>query len=165
MFICFHNKFSPVNCMHYINCDVNSSLLKYFWLLQKVCGTLDHSFITIRTIHNGATYTFTLVWYSAKQCTTHRSTSHLAHLYTYTVSFLWSRVEHRRLRSLVDDFAGHYCMAALESHNMLWPRLVFQSIWGQGDLGFFPASSIKFLTRNSLKSLWVCLAPQEGNRI
>ena len=38
--------------MHYIKYDVNSSLLTYFWLLQKVCGTLDHYFITTHIIHN-----------------------------------------------------------------------------------------------------------------
>ena len=38
--------------MHYIKYDVNSSLLTYFWLLQKVCGTLDHCFITTHIIHN-----------------------------------------------------------------------------------------------------------------
>jgi len=42
----FYNKFRPVNHMHYTKCGVNSSLLTQFWLLQKVCGTLDHCFIT-----------------------------------------------------------------------------------------------------------------------
>ena len=48
----FYNKFRPVNRMHYIKYGVNSSLLTYFWLLQKVCGTLDHCFITTYIIHN-----------------------------------------------------------------------------------------------------------------
>jgi len=30
MFSCFYNKFSPVNCTHYIKCGVNSSLLTLF---------------------------------------------------------------------------------------------------------------------------------------
>ena len=47
MFSCFC-KFRPVNCMHYIKCAVNSSLL--FWLLQ-VCGTLDQCFIAAHRIH------------------------------------------------------------------------------------------------------------------
>ena len=38
--------------MHYIKYGVNSSLLTYFWLLQKVCGTLDHCFIMTHSIHN-----------------------------------------------------------------------------------------------------------------
>ena len=49
VFIYFCNKFRPVNCMHYIKYDVNSSLLSYFWLLQD-CGTLDHCFITTHII-------------------------------------------------------------------------------------------------------------------
>jgi len=51
MFTYFYDKFSPVNHMHYIKCGVSRSLLTYFWLLQKVCGTLDHSFITTHSIH------------------------------------------------------------------------------------------------------------------
>jgi hypothetical protein len=48
----FYNKFRPLNRMHYIKCGVNSSLLTQFWLLQKVCGTLDHCFIMTHSIHN-----------------------------------------------------------------------------------------------------------------
>ena len=46
----FYNKFRPVNRMHYIKCGVNSSLLTFFWLLQKVYGTLDPCFITTHSI-------------------------------------------------------------------------------------------------------------------
>ena len=52
MFTYFYNKFRPVNRVHYVKCGVNSSLLKYFWLLQTVCGTLDHCFIRTHSIHN-----------------------------------------------------------------------------------------------------------------
>jgi hypothetical protein len=45
MFTYCYNKFGPVNRMEYIK-YVNSSLLTYFWLLQKVSGTLDHCWIT-----------------------------------------------------------------------------------------------------------------------
>jgi len=41
-----------------------------------------------------------------KQGTTHRPTSHLAHL--YTVASLWPQEEHRQQRSWVDDFAGQF---------------------------------------------------------
>jgi hypothetical protein len=47
----FYNNFSPVNRVHYIKCGVNSSLLMLFWLLHKVCGTLDHCFIMTHIIH------------------------------------------------------------------------------------------------------------------
>ena len=52
MFTYFCNKFRPVNRTHFIKYDVNSSLLTYFWLLQKVYGTLNHCFITTHVIHN-----------------------------------------------------------------------------------------------------------------
>jgi hypothetical protein len=52
MFTYFYNKFRPVNRMHYTKYGVNSSLLTHFWLLQKVCGTLDHCFIMTHIIHN-----------------------------------------------------------------------------------------------------------------
>jgi len=51
MFIYFYNKFRPVNRMHYMKCGVNSSLLTQFWLLQKVCGTMNHCFIITHSIH------------------------------------------------------------------------------------------------------------------
>ena len=51
MFTSFYNKFRPANCMHYIKCGVSSSLLTQFWLLHKVCGTLDHCFIMTHSIH------------------------------------------------------------------------------------------------------------------
>jgi hypothetical protein len=38
--------------MHYIKCGDNSSFLTYFWFLQKVCGSLDHRFITTHLIEN-----------------------------------------------------------------------------------------------------------------
>ena len=50
MFTFFYNKFKPVNRMHYMKCGVNASLLTQFWLLQKVCSTLDHCFIMTHSI-------------------------------------------------------------------------------------------------------------------
>ena len=52
MFTYFYNRIRLVNCMHYIKYGVNSSLLIYFWLLQKGCSTLDHCFIMTHIIHN-----------------------------------------------------------------------------------------------------------------
>ena len=105
MFTYFYDKFRPVSRMHYTKCGVNCSLLTQFWMLQKVCATLDHCFsrhtvFTKRELY----YKFTFVWYSAKQGTTHRPTSHLAHL--YTAPFLWPWQAHIWQRSWVDDFAG-----------------------------------------------------------
>jgi hypothetical protein len=51
IFTCFYNIFRPLNRMHYVKCGVNSSLLTKLWLLQKVCDTLNHCFITTHSIH------------------------------------------------------------------------------------------------------------------
>jgi len=49
-----------------------------------------------------------------KQGTTHRPTSHLAHL--YTAPFVWLREEHRRQCSWVDDFTGQRLLWRLLNH-------------------------------------------------
>jgi len=46
------------------------------------------------SIVKGGDLQINLVWYSAKQDTTHRPTSHLVHL--YIVPFLWQWEEHRQ---------------------------------------------------------------------
>ena len=51
IFTNFYNKFSTVNHMHYIKCGVKSSFVTKFWQLHKVCGTLDHCFIKIHSVH------------------------------------------------------------------------------------------------------------------
>jgi len=52
IFTYFYNKFMPLNHMHYVKCGVNSSLLTQFWLLRKVCGTLEHCLITTHSVHS-----------------------------------------------------------------------------------------------------------------
>ena len=61
MFTYCYNKCRPFNCMHYVKCSVNSLLLTLFWLLQKVCGTLDHYFTTTHTIINSKSSTNSLL--------------------------------------------------------------------------------------------------------
>jgi len=71
-----------------------------------------------------------------KQDTTHRPMSYLVHLYTGT--FLWPWEEHRRQRSWVEDFTGQCLLWWLASRKtFLRPDLVFQEIWGWGNLGSF----------------------------
>ena len=117
---------------------------------------------TIFTI--GVIYKFTLVWYSSKQGTTHRPTLHLEHL--YTMPFIWPREEHRRQQSCVDDFAGQCLLWRLSSRKTFFvPELDLPTNLGMGQSWHFAASSIKFLTRRSLKSRWAYLAPHEDNSI
>jgi len=79
-----------------------------------------------------------------------------------TVPFLWLRDEHRRQRSLADDFAGQCWLWWRSSRITFVPPVLFL---GVGRSWLFLASSVKFLTRRSLKSRLVYLAPYEDNRI
>jgi hypothetical protein len=87
----FNTKFRPVNRMYFIKCCVNSSLHNSGCCIRSVAPWITvlsrHTVFTNRVIY----YKFTFVRYSAKQGTTHRPTSHLAHC----VSVLQPR-EHRR---------------------------------------------------------------------
>jgi len=109
-------------------------------------------------------YIFTLLWYSAKQGTMHRPTPYL--VYLYIVPFLWPQKEHRQRHSWVGDFAGQCLLWRLSSRTTCGvPTLGLPTNLGVGQSWLFPASSIKFLTRSSLKSRWVYLAPHEDNSI
>jgi len=163
MFTCFYNKFRPVNCMLYIKCGVNRLLHN-----SGCCRRSVVPWITVLSHHTifttGVIYKFTLVWYSAKQDTMHRPTSHLVHL--YTVPFLWPWEEHRWQRSWVDDFAGQCLLWRLSSRTTFVAlALVLPTNLGVGRSLLFRASSIKFLTRRSLMSWWVYLAPHEDKSI
>ena len=101
MFTYFYNKFRPVKRMHYIKCGVNLSHNSGYCIRSVtpwITVLLWHTVFIKRVIY----YKFTFVWYSAKQGTTYRPTSHLAHC----VPFLWPREEHRQQCSWVDDFTG-----------------------------------------------------------
>jgi len=117
---------------------------------------------TVFTI--GVIYKFTLVWYSAKQGTTHRPTSHLVHL--YTVSFLRPREENGLQLCWVDDFAGQCLLWRLSRWKTFFvPTLGLPTNLGVRQSWLFTASYIKYLTRRSLKSWRVYLAPHEDNSI
>ena len=132
------------------------------------CGRSVAPWITVLSRHTiftiGVICKFTLVWHSAKRGTMHRPTSHLVHL--YTVPFLWPQEEHRQQRSWVDDFAGQCLLWRLLSRTtFVAPALGLPTYLGVGWSWLFPASLMKFLTRRSLISWWVYLAPHEDNSI
>ena len=89
MFTYFYNKFRPVNRVHFINCGVNCSLH-----ISGCCWSVAH-WITVFTRYTLFTmrviYKFTLVWYSSKPDTTHRPTSHLAHIINSALSLATRR--------------------------------------------------------------------------
>ena len=126
------------------------------------CRSSVASWITVLSQHTvftiGVVYKFILVWHSMKQGPTHRPTSHLAHL--YTEFFLWPWDEHRWQRSWVDDFTGQCCYRTFVAAALGLP-----TNWEVEQSWLLPASSIKFLTRRSLKSRWVYLAPHEDKSI
>ena len=139
MFTYFYNKFRPMNFMHYIKCVVN--IVHY----SHNCGWCRRSvspWITVLSQHTVFTrrviYKFTLVWYSTKQGTTHRPTSHLVLL--YTVPFLWLWEEHRRKQSWVDDFTGQCWLWWLSSRTFVVAVLGLLTNLGVGWSWLFPAS-------------------------
>ena len=158
----FYNTFRPVNHMHYIKCDVN--ITNNFGC----CRRSMTPWITVLSQHTvfkmGVFYKFTLVWYSTKQGTLNRPTSHLVHL--YTVPILWLREAHRQQHIWVDDFAGQCLLWRLSSRKTFFaPTLGLTTSLVLGRSWLFSASSINFLTRRSLKSVWVYLTPHLDNGI
>jgi len=79
MFTYFYNKFRPVNRMYY----KNVVQILHYWHNSGYCIRSVAPWNTVLSRHIVFTkrvmyYKFTFVWYSAKQGTTHRPTSHLA---------------------------------------------------------------------------------------
>ena len=104
-----YNKYSPVNCIHHLKCSINIThtilvAAKDPRHLASHFNITHYSHVHLLfTIQVTVFHKFSFVWYSAKQGTTHRPTSHLAHL--YAVRFLTPRAEQRRQRSRL-LFAG-----------------------------------------------------------
>jgi hypothetical protein len=78
---------------------------------------------------------------------------------------LWLWAEQKLHQSLL-DFAAHCLLWQLLSCiTFVVVSLGLPTNMGVGQSWLLPASSIKFLTRESLKSHWVYLGPHEGNWI
>ena len=132
MFTYFYNKFRPVNQMHHIKYGVNSSLLTYFWLPQKVCGTLGHTHFSQRG------WLTNLLWCDIPQNKAPRTGPH--HIWRiYTLCHFSGHEKNT-------DSSGVWLMISLPSacygnsrvaKHLLRPNLVFQPIWGWGNLGSF----------------------------
>ena len=133
---------------HYVKCGVNISLHNSVSCRRSVVIWII--FLSRQTeLKKRVIYKFTFLWLYAKQGTTYTPRSYRAHL--CTVPFIWPREENRRQRSWVDEFVGQSgVMVTLDSQNIFCARS-----WGEGRSWFFPASSITFRNRRSLKSRWV----------
>jgi hypothetical protein len=119
--------------MHYINRDVNSSLLTYFWLLQKVCGTLDHSFIMTGTIHKrGELKIYNVRLNKIRQ----HPRAHITSAALRPSNGHETNINGSGVWWMISLASVGYCGSRV-TQNMLWPHLVFQPIWGLGNLGFF----------------------------
>ena len=151
--------------MHYIKCGVNGSLLSQFWLLQKVCGTLDHCFTNDTHYSQRGWFTNILLCDIPRNKAPHTGPHHIWCTYTLC-PFFGHEKNTRQLRSWVDDFTGQCLLWRLSSCKTFFaPELGLPTNLGVGRSWLFPASSIKFLTTRSLKSRWVYLAPVGGKII
>ena len=166
IFTYFYNKFRPVNRMHYIKYDVNSSLLTYFWMLQNVFGTLNHCFITTHIIHNeGDTLQIYVCAIFRKSKEQRTAPLHIWHTYKLYTFFGREKNTHGSGGLLKISLASVGYGDSRVGKHLLAAALGLPTNLGVERSWLFPASSIKSLTRRSLKFRWVYLAPHEDNSI
>jgi len=128
IFTYFYNKFRPVNRMHYIKYDVNSSLLSYFWLLQNVCGTLDHCFIMTHYSQRGWYITNLLLCDNPQNKEQRTAPLHIWHTYKLYAFFGHEKNTHGSGGLLKISLASvGYGDSRVVKH-LLEPHLVFQPI-------------------------------------
>jgi hypothetical protein len=114
----------------------------------------------------GLIYKLTLVWYSAKQGTTHRPTSHLAHL--YIVPFLWPWREHKMAAELGVWFHRQaFVIVTLESENIfflfwVWCQQSEFHWWLTHPVWFFPSHCNRHLQWSALFTL-LCMTQHSGS--
>jgi len=150
--------------MHYIKWTVNSSLLTSFWLLQTVCGTLDHCFIMTHIIHSEGDLQiyFCVIFLETRHHTQAHVTS--GTLIDCPLSLAARRTDGSRVGLMISP--GQCLLWRLSNCKTFFvPELDLPTNPRVGRSWLFPACSFRFLTRRSLKSWWLCLATHEGNSI
>ena len=160
----FYNKFSPVSRMHYIKCGVSTSLL----IILVAAEGLWH----LGSLFYHDTYYSQRGWFTnLLLCDIPRNKAprtgphHIWRIYTLC-PFFGREKKHTRQCSWVDDFACQCLLWRFSSRKtFVAAALSLPTNLGVGRSWLFPASSIKSLTRRSLKSWWVYLAPHEDNII
>ena len=133
-------------------------------MLQKVCGTLDHCFIMTHSIHNESDLQiyFGVIF---------RETRHHAQAHVTSGALVDCALSLATRRTQMAAQLGWwfrwplFVMATLKSQNILCAHTWSFNQSGGGAFLAFPASSIKFITRMSLQSQWVYIAPHEDNGI
>ena len=132
-------------------------------MLQKFFDTLDHCFIMTHSIHKEGDLQIYF-------CVIFRETRHHAQVHVTSSALIHCALSLAMRRTPMAAQLGwwfrwpDFVMATLKSHIFV-PALGLLPNLGVGWSWFFPASSIKFLTRRGLKSWWVHLAPHEDNGI
>jgi len=145
--------------MYYIQCSVKSLLLTQFLLMQ-VYGTLDHCFIITHSIHSLQIH-FSVIFLKKAPRTDP------CHIWCTYMLCPFSGCEKNRWQcSWLEDFAEQCLRWRTSSHKRFFaPALGLPTNPGVGRSWLFPAFSIKFLTRRSLKSQCIYLASHEDNSI
>jgi hypothetical protein len=152
MFIHFYNKFTPLNCMCFIKCGANITQLMWIWLLQMICGTLDHCLVT-----NHYSECILHIFFGMILCETrHHAQTHFQ---------FRARAKLTQQQSVL-VLAGQYLLVRLSSLAAFVEfALGLLTKQGVGQSWLLPAAWIKFLSRKSLKSRCVYFTPHEDNRI
>ena len=135
-YVYFYNKFSPVNCVCYIKCGVNSSLHNSGCCRRSVIPWI--TFLSGHSIHSGGDlqiYWCDIMWNKAPHIGPHQICS------TYALCpfcGLEMNRDDNRGRWMISLASAVYGSSRVAPH-LLRPYLVFQPNWGGGfdDLGFF----------------------------
>ena len=131
--------------------------------MQKVCGTLDHCFFMTQYLQWGDLQIYYCVIFRETRHHTqaHVTSGALIHC-TLSLDARWTQTE--------GEFGGwfHWPCWLWRLHSRATFVAAILGLSTNLEVGWswlVPAFSIKFLTRKSLKSRWIYLAPHEDNRI
>jgi len=131
-------------------------------LLQKVCGTLDHCFITTHSIHKEGDFQIYFCDITRSKAP-HTGPPHIWRTYTLCPLFGRKKNTDSSTVGLVISLAS-VCYGDLSRKNIFCARTWSSNQSGVGVI-LALSSFLKFLARRSLKSRWVYLAPHEDNSI
>jgi len=135
MFTYFYNKFRPVNCMHYINCGVNSSLHYSGCCIRSVAPWItvlsQHTLFTDRVIYKFICSD--ILWNKAP----HTGPHHMRCTYTLCPFFGRANNTDGSVVGLMISMAIVCYGDSIVTKHFLRPPSVFQPIWGWDNLGYF----------------------------
>ena len=129
----FHNKFRPVNCMCYIKCGVNILLHNYSFCRRSVAPR-----ITVLSWHIRNEYDLQIYFCVKFLETRHHAQAHITSgaLIQCALSLAPKKNTDGSTIGLTILLASA-CGGSRVAKHFSHPNLVFQPVWGWGDLGFF----------------------------